>query len=265
MRIAARKILQSAGFDRGASEWLAEAWTGSRRGELTIDAEPLRFTPEEGGVWQFRNRFYPELEVGCTIVAARTGPVVLAHHKPVGVVTSRVDDGGTSVFNALPWPHLAERVEPVGRLDMETTGLLLFTDDGELLHRLTHPKRQVERSYEATLRTPITEAVAEQLMAGTITLRDGHVPAPRKMQKLDAEGRRWQLTLVEGKYHEVRRMMRAVEAPVITLERITYATQSLSDVAEPGSWRRLADDEVAALYASVSATPGSSVEGWIEL
>ena len=82
---------------------------------------------------------------------------------------------------------------------------------------------------------------------------------------IDAEGRRWQLTLVEGKYHEVRRMMRAVEAPVITLERITYATQSLSDVAEPGSWRRLADDEVAALYASVSATPGSSVEGWIEL
>lgn len=265
MRIAARKILQSAGFDRGASEWLSEAWTGSRRGELVLGDEPLRFTPESEGIWQQRNRFYPDLPFGCTIVAALAGPVVLAHHKPTGIVTSRVDDGGTSVFASLPWPHLAERVEPVGRLDVETTGLLLFTDDGELLHRLTHPKREVERSYEATLRTPISAATAERLMAGGITLRDGHVPAPRNMQQLDAEGRRWRLTLIEGKYHEVRRMMRAVEAPVIALERVSYATQSLASVAAPGSWRRLDAEEVTALYASVSAKPGTSAEGWLEL
>lgn len=264
MRIAARKILQSAGFDRSAAEWLARQWTGSPRGEITLSHEELRFTPGVDGSWQRRNRFFDLLDADCTIVAKSSGPVVLAHHKPTGRVTSRVDDGAPSVFSTLPWPHLLDRVEPVGRLDVETSGLLLFTDDGELLHRLTHPKREVERCYETELRRPLTTESAARLMAGGVALRDGHVPAPREMTPLDATGLRWRLTLVEGKYHEVRRMMQAVESPVVTLRRIRYATQSLDALPEPGAWRRLSDDEVSALYASVSAAPSPAPESWVE-
>lgn len=264
MRIAARKILQSAGFDRGAAEWLARQWTGSPRGEVTLGREEIRFAPSVEGIWQYRNRLYGELPPTATIVAKESGPVVLAHHKPVGFVTSRVDDGAPSIFTTLPWPHLIERVEPVGRLDVETTGLLLFCDDGELLHRLTHPRREVERTYETELRRPLNAETAARLMAGAVTLRDGHAPAPRSMEPLDDTGLRWRLTLVEGKYHEVRRMMQAVEAPVITLQRVSYATQRLFEVAAPGSWRRLDDAEVAALYASVSAVPSSAAESWVE-
>jgi len=180
-------------------------------------------------------------------------PLVLVD-KPVGVVTSRVDTaGGTTVFAWLDSP-VAERVEAVGRLDRDTSGLLLLTGDGRLIQRLTHPRREVPRGYVAAVQGAPDPAELAALLAGTLVLRDGHRPAPLSCAP-DAAGR-WRITLTEGKYHEVRRIFAALGAPVVSLRRETYASYSLDDL-QGAPWRRLGESEQLALYASLALEPPS--------
>lgn len=184
-------------------------------------------------------------------------PVVLLH-KPLGMVTSRKEDGGhPTVFAALVGHPAAEELQPVGRLDVETSGTLLFTSDGELLHRLTHPRRQIERCYRTELAAvPDNEGLAA-LRRGDIELRDGHTPLPLRIAPWpDAPATTWEVVLTEGKYHEVRRMFAAIGAPVVALHRVHHAGVSCdAPLLPPGDWRDLSDEERLALYARVGLTP----------
>ena len=190
---------------------------------------------------------------GVSMRARRTFPPVILLAKPVDCVTSRRPDGGSqTVFQLLEYCEFVDELSPIGRLDRDTTGVLLFTLDGQLLHRLTHPKRGIERRYEATLSAPLPDGAAEQLMLGEVELRDGHNPRPIALTCPEPLFAR--VTLTEGKYHEVRRMFAAVGSDVVALDRTHYAGVT-ADGLEEGEWRRLDEPEVLALYESVGLTP----------
>lgn len=183
-----------------------------------------------------------------SVEARVTLPPLFLMDKPVGVLTSRAPEGGSpTVFDLLDDPA-APRVEPVGRLDLDSSGLLLLTADGRLIQRLTHPKREIPRTYLATVAGEPDPDVVAALRAGTFALRDGHHPHPRQLDPV-GEGV-WLVTLVEGKYHEVRRMFAAAGAHVTALRRTRFAAFNLDDLAGR-PFRRLEDSEVEAVYAGL--------------
>lgn len=180
-----------------------------------------------------------------------------------------------TVFETLE-DNLIDALEAVGRLDRDTEGLLLFSTDGQLIHRLTHPRHDVERTYLAKLENVPTNRAVARALAGELVLRDGHVPKPTTLRGVDDsalltalgldEGAWWQVTLTEGKYHEVRRLCAAMMAPVERLMRSQYASVTLQEPTgrwmTPGESRRLSEDETARLYDTVGLSPTRT---WIEL
>jgi len=176
-----------------------------------------------------------------SIEARTTLPPLVLMDKPVGTVTSRVrEHGAPTIFDHIE-PLLAARVEPVGRLDRETSGLLLLTGDGRLIQRLTHPRRAVPRSYQVRVEGDPDPEVILGLRTGTVVLRDGHVPTPREVEPIDTG--HWRVTLTEGKYHEVRRMFAAAGARVLTLRRTSFGPFDLTDL-RGRAVRRLEEEEV---------------------
>ena len=169
-------------------------------------------------------------------------------HKPAGVVTTARDPQGRPTVVGLV-PH-EPRVVPVGRLDVDTTGALLLTNDGDLAHRLAHPRYGVPKVYEAdVVGSPSADALAR--LRDGVELEDG-VTAPARVRAL-VRGDRWtrlELTLHEGRKRQVRRMCEAVGHPVRGLRRVRYAGLDLEGL-EPGEWRELTSGEVAALKAGV--------------
>jgi 23S rRNA pseudouridine2605 synthase len=165
-------------------------------------------------------------------------------HKPAGVVTTARDPQGRPTVVGLVPPE--PRVVPVGRLDADTTGALLLTNDGQLAHRLAHPRYEVDKVYEVEVEGDLSPAALRQLRAG-VELDDGRT-APADARRL---GRgRIELTLHEGRKHQVKRMCEAVGHPVQRLHRSRYAGLEVRGLA-PGGWRELTTDEVAALKALV--------------
>jgi 23S rRNA pseudouridine2605 synthase len=166
------------------------------------------------------------------------GFAVYALNKPAGVVsTARDPQGRPTVVSLIP---SARRLYPVGRLDAETTGLILLTDDGELAHRLTHPKFEVPRVYRATVRrAPIRAAALDALRSG-VELEDG-VTAPARVRRLAPD--RVELTIHEGRKRQIRRMLDAVGHPVKALERVAFGPLGLKGL-EPGAYRRLTAKEI---------------------
>jgi 23S rRNA pseudouridine2605 synthase len=161
-------------------------------------------------------------------------------HKPVGVVTTARDPQGRPTVVGLV-DH-ALRLVPVGRLDADTTGALLLTNDGQLAHRLAHPRYGVDKVYVAEVEgAPSAEALRR--LAEGIELDEG-VTAPARVRRLAPS--RIELVLHEGRKRQVRRMCEAVGHPVRSLHRSTYAGLALGDLA-PGTWRELADEEVELL------------------
>jgi 23S rRNA pseudouridine2605 synthase len=167
----------------------------------------------------------------------------LAHlllYKPVGHVTTASDpQGRRTVVDIVP---REPRVVPVGRLDIDTTGALLLTNDGPLAHTLAHPRYGVEKVYEATLEGEPTDATLG-LLAGGIELEDGPT-APARVRRLRPNV--VELTIHEGRNRQVRRMLEAVGHPVVRLHRTAYAGLTL-DGLEPGAWRTLTKNEVGRL------------------
>jgi 23S rRNA pseudouridine2605 synthase len=169
-------------------------------------------------------------------------------HKPAGVVTTASDPQGRPTVVELV-PH-EPRVVPVGRLDVETTGALLLTNDGDLAHRLAHPRYGVPKVYEAdVVGSPSSEALA-RLQDG-VELEDG-VTAPAHVRVLVRGYRssRLELTLHEGRKRQIRRMCEFMGHPVRGLRRVRYAGLDLEGL-EPGEWRELTSSEVAALKTAV--------------
>lgn len=137
-----------------------------------------------------------------------------------------------SVLSLLPPPLRVRKVQPVGRLDEDTTGLLLLTDDGKLIHRLTHPKKHVTKIYRVTLKHPVTEKQIAQLLKG-VQLADSpdivKAVSCDKVSELVID-----LGITQGKYHQVKRMMAAVSNRVVALERIRFGNLSLPEDLKPG-------------------------------
>ena len=163
-------------------------------------------------------------------------------NKPAGYVTA-TEDKDPTVMELLPKEWLAMEVKPVGRLDKATEGLLLFTNDGDLLHRLISPKKEVPKIYYARHEGTATAEDAEAF-AGGMTLRDGTVCLPAKLEPLGAGESL--ITVCEGKYHQVRRMMAARGMHVLYLERRQEGTLTLGDLPR-GQCRLLSEEEIAAL------------------
>jgi 23S rRNA pseudouridine2605 synthase len=180
----------------------------------------------------------------------RVEPQRLAYvllHKPPGVVTTARDPHGRPTVVGLVGHPL--RIVPVGRLDADTTGVLLLTNDGPLAHRLAHPRYGVEKVYVADVEGAPTEDDLERLRQG-VELEDGRT-APARVRSLGRS--RIELTLHEGRKRQVRRMCEAVGHPVRRLHRTTYAGLELGEL-RPGEWRELMDDEVRALRRSACAS-----------
>ncbi len=159
-------------------------------------------------------------------------------HKPAGYECSQKPKHHPSVMSLLPVPLRVRGLQPVGRLDEDTTGLLLMTDDGALIHRLTSPKKHVRKVYEIETIDPVTDAQIEALRHGVILHDD---PLPVRAAECEATGeKRLRMTLLEGKYHQVKRMVAAAGNTVQGLHRSRYGVLALPADLAPGQWRWLA-------------------------
>ena len=182
-------------------------------------------------------------------------PLVLMLHKPDGHTCSR-DDPDATIYDLLP-PRFACRnpaLNPVGRLDKDSTGLLLLTDDGQLLHRIIHPKSGCLKVYQATLDRPLEGHEAALFASGALVLHGDTkplLPAP-----LEALGTHQALvTLHEGRYHQVRRMFAAAGNHVLALQRLAIGGLHLPAELAPGDWRPLSAAELAAVFQRPDPRP----------
>ena len=164
-------------------------------------------------------------------------------HKPAGFECSQKPKHHPSVMSLLPEPLRTRGVQPIGRLDEDTTGLLLFTDDGALIHRWTSPKHHVPKVYEVGLRHAVSDAQLAALRDGVVLDDD---PAPVRAAACVASGEQsLQLTLVEGKYHQVKRMVAAAGNRVETLHRSEFGRLVLPEDLPAGQWRWVLPQDVA--------------------
>jgi 23S rRNA pseudouridine2605 synthase len=219
--------------------YLARAGVASRRGaDELIKAGRVTVNGEPGQLNTFvQSRDRVEVD-GERVALQRLAYVLL--YKPAGVVTTARDpQGRPTVVGLVP---AEPRVVPVGRLDADTTGALLLTNDGPLAHRLAHPRYGVEKVYEAEVEGKPDDAALDALRNG-IELDDGPT-APARVRRLGPS--RIELAIHEGRNRQVRRMLEAVGHPVAGLHRSTYAVLTLEGL-EPGRWRELEPSEVDVL------------------
>lgn len=180
---------------------------------------------------------------GETVVLRRFTYVLL--HKPGGVLTATEDRRQETVMELLPQELRRVGLAPVGRLDKDTEGLLLLTNDGELTHRLLSPKYHVDKRYFARVDGHLTAAHAETFAKG-MTLGDGLKCLPARLEILPDNG--CIVTVWEGKFHQVKRMLASCGAPVVYLKRLSMGPLVLGDELGRGEHRMLREEEVAALY-----------------
>jgi 23S rRNA pseudouridine2605 synthase len=223
------------------AKYLAHAGVASRRaseqliadGRVTVDGEvvtdPARGVTDEA------------VSVDGRPVQTRSDHVVYALNKPAGVVSTASDPQGRP--KVVDLVSTTRRLYPVGRLDAETKGLILLTDDGDLAHRLTHPSFEVPRIYHARVRhLPVRQHALRALREG-VELEDG-LTAPARVRPLGPD--LIELTIREGKKRQVRRMLEAVGHPVVELRRVAFGPLWIGDLAE-GSARRLKAAEIERL------------------
>jgi 23S rRNA pseudouridine2605 synthase len=227
--------------------YLARAGIASRRGaDELIKAGRVRVNGKPGQLNTFVER-RDRVEVdGAEVTAQRLAYVLL--NKPAGTVTTARDPQGRRTVVDLV--DLPERIVPVGRLDLDTTGALLLTNDGELAHRLAHPRYGIEKVYVAHVDgEPGDDAL--RMLAEGVELEDG-LTAPARVRRLGRS--RIELTLHEGRNRQVKRMCEAIGHPVRRLHRSAYAGLTLGRL-EPGTWRELEPSEVERLRTVLRQQP----------
>jgi 23S rRNA pseudouridine2605 synthase len=228
MRLA--KYLAHAGVaSRRASEQLVFA------GRVTVGGEVVRDPARDvdGSV--------PVAVDGRPVRTWNGERAVYAVNKPRGVVSTASDpQGRTTIVSLVP---SARRLYPIGRLDADTTGLILLTDDGPLAHRLTHPSFEVPRTYHAKVRRPPVRERAVRALREGVELDDG-MTAPARVRRLGPD--RLEITIHEGRKRQVRRMCEAVGHPVVELKRVAFGPLALGRLGE-GEHRRLTRSEVERL------------------
>lgn len=251
MTVRLQKLLSTAGVAsrRQVEQWIVE-------GRLTVAGRVAKLGDRAGAGDEIRLDGR-RLELGPPQPAARQ---VLLYHKPVGEVTTRRDpQGRPTVFDHLP-PLQHGRWIVVGRLDVNTSGLLLFTTDGDLAHRLMHPSSGIEREYLVRVRGRPDGDTIRRLLRG-VPLEDGPAAFDRVIEEPSTRGEAhnasYRLVLHEGRNREVRRIWEAVGYGVSRLLRIRYGPIELPRELRAGEWRLLDDSLVAAL--AVAAGPETTV------
>ncbi|MDR2853142.1 MAG: 16S rRNA pseudouridine(516) synthase [Burkholderiaceae bacterium] len=233
-------ILYTQGFGtRRVCTGLVQQGYVSVHGQIVTDAGAA-FDPQglvfhvQGQPWAYHEKAY------------------LMLHKPAGMECSHKPSAWPSVYTLLPAP-LRQRpnkgavvgVQAIGRLDQDTTGLLLLSDDGAFIHRMSSPRHHVPKVYEVTLQDPLQAAQVARLLAGVVLNDD---PRPVRAAACEArDGHHLSLTLTEGKYHQVKRMIAAVGNQVQALHRSRMGALVLPGDLAAGQWRWLRAEEVAAL------------------
>lgn len=230
-------------------KWLASAGVCSRRrGEALI--REGRVAVNGRVVTQLGTKIDPATDGvavdGVPVAAAAVAPVYIMVHKPRGVVTSCTQDGVPVVLDLV---DCDARVYPVGRLDKDSTGLVLLTNDGRVHHGLLHPSFDHEKAYEVTVARAIPDGALRRMAEGLPMM--GTRTRPAQVRRLSR--RRFRITLKEGKNRQIRRMVRKVGHHVAALKRTRMATLALGNLAE-GQWRHLSAREVARL---IRALPGA--------
>jgi 23S rRNA pseudouridine2605 synthase/23S rRNA pseudouridine2604 synthase len=222
-------------------KFLSEAGVCSRRaGEELIRSGRVRVNGEP--VTALGHKIDPSRDrvaVDGRPVAGRPEPITIALHKPRGYVTSCRHPGKKIVLELVDLP---QRLFPIGRLDKESTGLLLLTNDGELHHRLSHPSFDHEKEYEVTVARPISDGALRRMAAGMPIL--GSRTRAAEVARLAAD--RFRIVLREGRNRQIRRMVRRLGNEVTALRRVRVGCVALGGLEE-GRWRRLSAAEIEGL------------------
>lgn len=218
----------------------------AKLGRIRLDGAPVPSAED-------RIALTPDLETRLVVDGEPLDPlpgVLLLLHKPVGVTCSH-KEAGPLVFDLLParWRRRDPAISTVGRLDKETSGLLLLTDDGGLLHRIISPKAKLAKRYRAHLARPLRGDEAAIFESGTLMLEGETKPLLPAGLDIVAE-REAVLTITEGRYHQVRRMFAAVGNHVEALHRDAIGGLDLPGDLEPGAIRRLSQDDVSRLFGA---------------
>lgn len=208
-------------------------------GARTVDDPAAQFDPH-GLVLNVRGEDWPVHDKALVVL-----------HKPAGYECSQRPRHHPSVMNLLAPPLRRRGVQPVGRLDADTTGLLLLTDDGALIHRLTSPKKHVPKVYEIETAEPVTMAQIDALLHGVV-LHDEALPV-RAASCERTGGRALRMTLLEGRYHQVKRMLAAAGNTVAALHRSRFGALALPADLAPGQWRWLAGPQDVLGWAAGAA------------
>ena len=216
----------------------SEAGRFCRRGRVTVDGVPItdparKLDPDvsevalDGRSLTYKAHLY------------------IMMHKPAGVLSASRDPHAPTVLDLLP-PHLKRRgLFPAGRLDKDTTGFVFITDDGELAHKMLAPKSHVPKKYEVLLDAPLSPDAPARFAAGLV-LSDETVCAPSKLQQLrDGPQPLWEITLTEGKYHQIKRMFGTLDYKVLGLHRTTIGNLTLDPALAPGECREMTPAEIA--------------------
>ena len=232
---------------------LAAAGVSSRRG-----AEALILAGRVAVNGEVVSLLGTRADPACDVVSLDGIPITrpqhrtLLLHKPAGYITTRDDPRSRDTVMALV-PDIPG-LHPVGRLDKDTTGLLLLTNDGGLTYALTHPKHHVDKTYRAWVDGVPDQVALEQLRTGVMV--EDRLTAPALVRRvLTREGRTLlELTIHEGRKRQIRRMLLAVGVPVVSLSRIRLGPLELGELPE-GQWRELNAEEVRALYVAAGVSP----------
>ena len=224
------QLLFTQGFGtRRECAGLVAAGRVTAQGRVVGDDDEIE--PVEGWTYEVDGRTWPY-----------HAKALLLLHKPAGYECSQRPRHHPSVLSLLPPPLRTRGVQPVGRLDADTTGVLLLTDDGTLIHRLTSPKHHVPKVYEVQCKHAIEARQLQQLLHGVVLDDD---PRPVRAAAAELAGpTHLRLTLTEGKYHQVKRMVAAVGNRVEALHRSAFGALTLAGLAEPGRWRWVQADEL---------------------
>ena len=205
------------------------------RGLVTVDGEPVK---------DIGFKVDPENQ----LIELKGNPITykkfcyIIMNKPKGVLSASEDSRAKTVVDLLPEQYSRRKLFPVGRLDKDTTGLLIITDDGDFAHMLLSPNRKVPKEYVATLDGDIDSRVVEGFKAG-VTLADGTSLAPAQVSSLE-KGHIALVKITEGKYHQIKRMFGIFDLGVNELKRVSFAGMTLPDDLKEGEFRELSEKEL---------------------
>ena len=235
-------VLARAGV---ASRRQAEKWI--REGRVTVNGEVV-LTPGTQVVWG-----QDAIRVNRRLIHRLAPQVTIVLNKPKQVLTTSHDPRGRPTTAELV-RNIKRRLFPVGRLDYHTEGLLILTNDGDLAHRLQHPRYGIPKTYQTKVKGLPGEQILRRLRSGVVL--DGRPTAPARVRKIGATGRNsWlEITIKEGRNRQIRRMCKAVGHPVMKLKRIRYGPIRLGDL-KPGTYRQLTLREVEKLRKYLTKDP----------